>query len=517
MGKPIRVLVIEDSEDDTLLLVRKLHEEGFAPTHRRVDTLDALGAALNEEAWDIIISDHSMPHFSAIHALQLLKEKSMDLPVIIVSGTIEPGAAVAAMKAGASDYIMKNDLTRLIPAVERELREARLRREAKRTEEQFRQAQKMESIGRLAGGVAHDFNNLLTAIMSYCTFLLADLGEKDPKRADVQEIEAAAQRAAALTRQLLLFSRRQVLEFKALDLNAVVVNLNRLLRRLISEDIELRTVLGETSAIRSDAGAVEQVIMNLCVNARDAMPDGGTVTIETSNVILDQNAVRGQLDVQPGAYVMLSVSDTGMGMDDETLAHIFEPFFTTKEKDKGTGLGLSTVYGIVKQSGGCLSVESAPGRGATFRVYLPQIQETAGPAPAAAVAPGALGGKETILLVEDDDKVRDLSCRALTQQGYTVLKAQKGREALEICAKREERIDLMVTDVIMPQMSGEELAKRIHGLKPGIKLLFLSGYTENIIAHKGVLKPGIHFLQKPFTPSLLLQKVRQVLDSVVEV
>ncbi len=381
-------------------------------------------------------------------------------------------------------------------------------------EDQFRQAQKMEAVGRLAGGVAHDFNNLLMVISGYTYVLLNQLGAADPRRKKAEAIQEATQRAATLTRQLLAFGRKQVLELKVIDLNAVVADISKLLRPLIGEDIEVVVTcdprLGHTKA---DPGQVEQVIMNLAVNARDAMPGGGKLIIETRNVELDESYQRGHASVKPGRYVMLAVSDTGCGMDAETQLRIFEPFFTTKEKGKGTGLGLSTVYGIVKQSGGYVFAYSEPGRGTSFKVYLPQAEETAAESVPQRPARLGLRGTESVLLVEDEESVRELIAEALKAQGYNLLVAGNGQEALALAAPANCRIDLVITDVVMPGMSGRELANRLAGSRPNTRVLYLSGYTEDAIVHHGVLDPGTAFLQKPFSLDALACKVREVLDS----
>ena len=379
-------------------------------------------------------------------------------------------------------------------------------------EDQFRQAQKMEAVGRLAGGVAHDFNNLLTVISSYSELLLHDLSAEDPRREDLEEIRKAASGAAGLTRQLLAFSRKQVLEPTVVDLNTVVAGADKMLKRLIGEDIDLVSVLAkDLGAVRADAGQVEQVILNLAVNARDAMPEGGKLTIETSNIKLDTTYVDQHRVVAPGAYVLLSVSDTGTGMDEHTKAHVFEPFFTTKEQGKGTGLGLATVYGIVKQSGGFIWVYSELGQGTTFKIYFPLVEEAA-TVPAAHEAPGSLQGTETVLLAEDSAAVRTVANQVLTRHGYKVLEAVDGRSALEVGTRHEGPVHLLVTDVVMPEMSGRQLAERLKERRPALKVLFVSGYTDDAITRHGILEPGIAFLQKPFTPESLARKVREVLD-----
>ncbi|MBI4484232.1 MAG: PAS domain S-box protein [Acidobacteria bacterium] len=384
--------------------------------------------------------------------------------------------------------------------------------ERKQLEEQLRQAQKMEAIGQLAGGVAHDFNNLLTVINGYAHLLLARLPEGDAMRKSLDEIKKAGERAASLTRQLLAFSRKQVLEPKVLDLNVIVGDTDKMLRRLIGEDIELVSVLAPgLGRVKADPGQIEQVIMNLAVNARDAMPQGGQLTIETADVELDEAYARQHVAVRPGPYVLLAVSDNGCGMDGKILSHIFEPFFTTKEK--GTGMGLATVYGIVKQSGGNIWVYSEPGQGTTFKIYLPRVEESVEVARPAEPPRGTPEGSEIVLLAEDEEPVRKLVRQTLEMNGYTVLEARHGPEALQICERHAGSIHLIVTDVIMPEMSGRELAYRLTQLRPGIKVLYLSGYTSDAIVHHGVLDQGVAFLQKPFTPDALARKVREVLDA----
>lgn len=378
--------------------------------------------------------------------------------------------------------------------------------------EQLRQAQKMEAVGQLAGGIAHDFNNLLTAITGYSELSLRRLGADDPHRRNLEEIKKAADRAASLTRQLLAFSRKQILEPKVVNLNSIVDSTEKMLRRLIGENIEVSSILEpELWLVKADPSQIEQILMNLVVNARDAMPDGGKLTIETANVELDQNYAGKHVMVSPGPYVMLAVSDTGIGMDAETEAHIFEPFFTTKEIGKGTGLGLSTVYGIVKQSGGYVWVYSEVGQGTTFKVYLPREFEPES-AFVKSESRSIARGTETVLLVEDDDMVRNLAREVLESNGYRVLVASEATEALTLCENSRGEIKLVLTDVVMPQMGGKELAARLLQNSPDLKVLYMSGYTDNAIVHHGVLDESVSFLQKPFTPDALAKKVREVLD-----
>jgi two-component system, cell cycle sensor histidine kinase and response regulator CckA len=377
-------------------------------------------------------------------------------------------------------------------------------------EDQFRQAQKMEAVGRLAGGVAHDFNNLLMVISGYAEVLLAKLDSEHPLHEKAQAIQLASDRATTLTRQLLAFSRKQMLELKVVDVNSIVADMERLLRPLIGENVTLVAKLApEAGFTRADVGQLEQVLMNLVVNAKDAMPGGGKLTIKTQNTVVDENHRRGQTFIHPGHYVMLSVSDTGMGMDKETQSRIFEPFFTTKEKGKGTGLGLSTVYGIVKQSGGYVMVQSEEGRGTTFQIYLPQV-EGAEEKHATPVTRAAAGGTETILLVEDEESVRQLVRETLMSKGYRVIEAENGEAGLA-AADGAEKIDLIITDVVMPGMGGRDLVQQLSKTRPKAKVLYLSGYTEDAVVNEGTIESGTTFLQKPFTLQTLSRKVREVL------
>jgi len=380
-------------------------------------------------------------------------------------------------------------------------------------EEQLFQSQKMEAIGRLAGGVAHDFNNILSIIKGYNQLLMLDIKEGDPRREGLKEINEAVDRAVAMTRQLLAFSRKQVLEMRVLDLNSVIRNLEKMLRRMIGEDIELRTILSEDiGKIEADPGQIEQVIMNLAVNSRDAMPYGGKLTIETKNIDLDEEDIKGHVDMKPGKYVMLSVSDTGIGMTKEVQDRIFEPFFTTKGVGKGTGLGLATVYGIVKQSGGDIWVYSEPGKGTIFKIYLPRVDKPAEELRAREEAKEIPRGNETILLVEDDEKVRRVAQRILEKQGYDIIEARNGEEAIEICKEIKKPVHLVLTDVVMPEMGGRELIERIKEVCKDFKVLYMSGYTDDVILRHGILEEGIAFIQKPFTLESLARKVREVLN-----
>jgi PAS domain S-box-containing protein len=384
-----------------------------------------------------------------------------------------------------------------------------------RSEEQLRQSMKMEAVGKLAGGVAHDFNNLLSVITGYSELLLLRTDDRNPARREIEEIHKAGERAAALTHQLLAFSRRQVLKPKLLRMNEVVANLGKMLRRLIGEDIDFATETVEGLwTVQADPSQIEQILMNLCVNARDAMPGGGKLVISTENVALDSPFVERELTIPPGRYALLRVADNGVGMDGGVLRRIFEPFFTTKKQGKGTGLGLATVYGIVKQSGGYIRVSSAPGKGTTFSIYLPAVEggdrDAEGGTPREAIE--ETGGTETILLVEDEDMVRELAMEIFRGNGYTVLDAPNGAAALEICDRHEGPIDLLVTDLVMPGMNGIELAERVAAARPGILILYMSGYAEDARKHLGRMDPGRAFLQKPITPTTLSRKARELLS-----
>jgi hypothetical protein len=632
----VRVLMVEDNDNDAVLINRELGRLTPAPAIQHVRTKPAFAAALEGFAPDVILCDHNIPGFSGWEALELAQRGRPDVPFILVTGSLDEETAVRYLKGGAADYILKDRLVRLGPAVLEALGRARqreaLRRqerllrqiidanpslifvkdwdgrfvlvneataqvygttvdalvgktdadfnpnveevahflrhdrdvmssgqpkviaeepvtnpttretrwfqtikmplrspeegtatllgvsteitERKRLEEQLLQSQKMEAVGQLAGGVAHDFNNILTAIVGYTDLLAAELGANEQQHEDLEEIRKAARRAAALTRQLLAFSRKQVLEPRIIDVNGVVMNLDKMLRSLISENIELKTDLAQNlAAARADPNQIEQVIMNLAINARDAMPDGGTVTIETRNATLDDAYAAQHVSVIPGEYVMLAVSDTGCGMDEKTQSRIFEPFFTTKPAGRGTGLGLSTVYGIVKQTGGNIWLYSEPGKGTTFKIYLPAIaalpEDIGKVAPAEVLARG--GG--TVLIVEDDDQLRRLTHRALASQGYTVLEADRGSAALDIARRHKGHIDLLLTDVIMPDTNGRKLAETIRAARPGLRVLYMSGYPDGAISSHGMLEPGVAYLAKPFTTAAVTRRVREVLEA----
>lgn len=424
---------------------------------------------------------------------------------VLVVQTYSPGERYGEREKDILQFVS----TQIAMAIDRKRAEEELRL----GETQLRQSQKMEAVGQLAGGIAHDFNNLLTAITGYSDLLLEDLAPNDPRRLDIDEIRAAARRAASLTQQLLAFSRKQVLQPRVLSLNEVVTNAEKLLRRLIGEDIALQTRLDPAiGAIMADPAQLEQVIVNLAVNARDAMPNGGRLVLGTANVTFDAAGAAGDAVVPAGAYVQLTVSDTGMGMDDETKARLFEPFYTTKGPGKGTGLGLSTVYGIVKQSGGFIWVNSEPARGTTFDMCLPRVDAAVEELTTTARAQDVPRGTETILLVEDEPALRTVARRALERQGYVVLEAADADTALGLASRHHGPLDLLVTDVVMPGGSGPELATRLVAARPHVKVLYMSGYTDEAIVHHGVLEAGVAYLGKPFSPDDLGRRVRAELD-----
>ena len=513
MSAPLRVLLIEDSEDDAALLLLELRRGGYDTTHERADTPAALSAALDTQTWDIVISDHSMPHFSGGEALQLLRQRESEVPFIFVSGTMGEEAAVAALKNGAQDYLMKSNLKRLVPAVQRELREVEERRERKRLERQVQQLQKFEAIGRLAGGIAHDFNNAIGAIMGWADLALQEAQPGTRLQERLQKICAQAQRTAGLTSQLLAFARQQVLQPRRIDLNGLIEEGTSLLRKVIGADVEVRLVPAPNLRVTvADPVQIDQVLMNLCLNSRDAMPKGGRLIIETQNADLDEEYCRLHTYVQPGNYVLLSVSDTGIGMDAATIERIFEPFFTTKEVGKGTGLGLATVFGIVKQHSGFINVYSEPGKGTTFRVYLPSDH---GVPDAAKVESDERPpeGTETILLAEDHEGLRELAQETLEALGYRVVLASNGTEAVELFKTNSDQIDLVILDVVMPGLSGPDAYSEMSAIRPNLGVVFATGYTAESASLTSMVGKGATVLQKPFSAKSLSRAIRSVLES----
>ena len=631
----LRVLMLEDDPNDVELIRRELQPLTPPPTLLHVRSEAAFVTALQDFAPHIILCDHNIPAFDGRAALQKTQQLRPETPFILVTGSLNEETAVSYLKAGASDYILKDRLVRLGPAVLDALASARQRQalvrherllhqiinahpnlifvknwegrfllvnqasaevycttveelvgktdadfnpnpeevarflrddrevlssgnprfiaeeavtnpvtkqtrwfqtikiplrmpgeetptllgvateitERKQLEEQLLQSQKMEAVGQLAGGVAHDFNNILTAIVGYTDLLAAEFTGDSRQLEDLEEIRKAARRATALTRQLLSFSRKQLLEPRIIDVNSIVTNLDKMLRSLISENIDLKTTLADDlDAARVDPNQLEQVIMNLAINARDAMPDGGTLTIETANAALDSDYASRHVSVIPGDYVMLAVTDTGCGMSEEVKARIFEPFFTTKPAGRGTGLGLSTVYGIVKQSGGNIWLSSEPGKGTTFKIYLPAIEALPEDIGKAAPAEADRPGRGTVLLVEDDEQLRRLTHRALANQGYVVLEADRGRAALDVARRHQGGIDLLLTDIVMPDTDGRKLADTLRAARPGLRVLYMSGYPDRAIVNHGMVEPGDAYLAKPFTTEAITRKVRELLE-----
>jgi len=508
---PLRVLFIEDSEDDAILQVRLLRQAGYEVAYTRVESVEELKLAL-EKTWDIAISDYSMPHFSGTEALKVVREKGIEVPFIFVSGTIGEEAAVAALKVGAQDYLMKSNLGRLIPSVERELRESEERRQRKRLEGQVHQLQRFEAIGRLAGGVAHDFNNVIGAIMGWAEIGANAAYPGGELQDKFLKIRAQAERASGLTRQLLAFARRQTLQPCNTNLNELAKETISLLRNVIGERIEIQLQLEEDlNVIWADPGQVEQVLMNLSLNARDAMPKGGRLVVETRNARIEEDYQRMHPYAVPGDYVLLRVADNGSGMDAEILSHIFEPFFTTKETGRGTGLGLATVYGIVKQHRGFIDVDSTPGQGTAFRVYLPL-----GNGPAEMTEKSVVftmrGGSECILIAEDNDDLRDAAQEILESLGYRVISAKDGEEALRIFEQQAEAIDLAFLDVVLPKLNGTDAYIRMAARKPGLPVVFTTGYASEVSLVPLATREKATVLQKPYGSQYLAQKLREKLD-----
>jgi two-component system cell cycle sensor histidine kinase/response regulator CckA len=540
MKLPLRILHLEDDPNDAALVQSALESAGIVTATTRVQNREAFVEALERGGIDLILSDFSLPSFDGMSALAIARAETPDLPVILVSGTMGEELAIDSLKSGATDYVLKDRMARLGPAVRRAMQEVEAQAERRRLEAQFIEAQKMEVIGRLAGGVAHDFNNILAVIMGYCHMITSDLARESPLRKYTGEIWHATERAVALTRQLLVFCRKQAVQPVVLDLNEEIHVLGKMLCRLIDENIKMTIVPGKgIGRIMADSGYIGQVLMNLVVNARDAMPNGGKLTIATNNVTLDGNDALtppslpsdgGEEATNPsprssprssltgrgrsGDYVMLSVSDTGTGMTDEVKAHLFEAFFTTKPKGKGTGLGLATCQTIVQQSGGHMGVESEIGRGTTFKIYFPRIGQPLDVAAKPIQAGPLPRGTETLLIVEDDPSVRHLAGGILEAQGYNVLSASNGQDALHVARGHKGLpIRLVVSDVVMPLMGGKMMAEWLVTTYPHLKILFTSGYTDAAISQNGMLEPGVAFLPKPYTPASLTRKVREMLDT----
>jgi two-component system, cell cycle sensor histidine kinase and response regulator CckA len=513
MPIPLRVLIVSEPEKDTPQLIDAIRASGYIPSFERIGTPAALRKALLHR-WDLILATDASPRLTILCALEILRGSGADIPLVAISGKVPEEFVLDVLKAGAADYITREHLSRLGMTIRREMSQAEGRRERGRLEEQFRQAQKMDAVGRLAGGVAHDFNNLLTVITGYTELLLAGGDLQAPQRSALDQIQRAAERGGALTHQLLAFSRGQPFTLRTIQLNSLVMDMEKMLSRLIGEDVEMITAaVADPCTVVTDSGQLEQVIMNVVVNARDAMPGGGKLVIETANAQVDRTYAGPNVDLKPGSYVVLAISDTGMGMDPETITHLFEPFFTTKAPGKGTGLGLATAYGIVKQSGGAISVYSEPVRGTTVKIYLQSAAAKIAPEPVQQTPPAGLRGSETILVLEDEARVRKLICEVLAGRGYNVLEAVRGEEAIRIAVEHPGGIHLLLADVVMPEMSGPQALEQIRGKQPAMKVLFMSGYTDEAMMHHGVLASGAPFLQKPFMPDALAKKIREVLSA----
>jgi two-component system, cell cycle sensor histidine kinase and response regulator CckA len=473
-----------------------------------VETFDAALDEIGLGQHDVYLLDYRLGERTGIELLKEVMQRGCKAPLILLTGQGDRDVDLEAMKAGAAEYLNKGQISAAL--LERSIRYAL---ERQRTQESLRQAQKMEAIGRLAGGVAHDFNNLLTGINGFTEISLNRLAKDDPMRDLLELVRRAGVRAAELTQQLLAFGRKQILTLKRIDLNALVLRAEAMLRRLIREDVELITVPGPgVGLIKGDPGQIEQIIVNLVVNARDAMPDGGKLTIATRAAHLGESDREARPEVRPGRYACLEVTDTGCGMDEATQAHLFEPFFTTKGVGKGTGLGLATVYGIVKQGEGQIYVASAPGHGTTFKVYFPSAEEQVPDLLPSPEQSSPSGGRETILLVEDEEDVRQVTQLVLRDYGYTILTACNGSEALRLAEQHQGPIHLLLTDLIMPQMNGRQLAERLTALRPSTKVFYLSGHTDDTVVRHGVLEGSTPFMQKPYLIEELARKVREVLD-----
>lgn len=514
MSTPLSVLIIEDSEDDTALPLRELRRGGYDLTFERVDTAAGMNAALEKKEWDLVVCDYSMPHFSGTEALRLLRARDSEVPFIFLSGTIGEEIAVASLKQGAQDYIMKDNLKRLLPAIQRELHDREQRRERQRLERQVQELRKFEAIGRLAGGIAHDFNNALGVILGWAQLGYDTLPADHPVRENLERIRDQAQRSAGLTAQLLAFARRQVLRPRNVNLNASVSEMTGLLKTALGAQTEVKVILSPDLGVTSaDPTQIEQVLMNLCLNARDAMPQGGRIVIQTQNTEIGEVFCQIYSYAKPGRYVLLSVSDTGVGMDAATLERIFEPFFTTKEMGRGTGLGLATVYGIVKQHNGFVNVYSEPGQGTTFHVYLPASSRLPEAEPALPAGDEAQkSGGETILVAEDHDGFRELVGQTLVSQGYRVILASNGQAAVGMFKAKSDDIQLVILDVAMPLVGGPEAYSQMCAIKPSLPVIFMTGHVVEPLALASRIQQGAIFLQKPCTTETLNRAIRNTLD-----
>jgi signal transduction histidine kinase len=513
MSMPLSVLLVEDSEDDALLLVHELRRGGYDVKYERVDNPLSMLQALQKE-WNLVVADYSMPHFSGTDALRILRERRSDIPFIFVSGTLGEETAIATLKSGAQDYIMKGNLKRLLPSVQRELSELEQRRQRRALEQKLQYLERFEAIGRLAGGIAHDFNNVVSVIMGLAQLGYDEAPASGLARGRFQKISQEAERAGKLTSQLLAFARRQVLQPRNLNLNMVIQGMLSFLRSAVGEAIEIRIALSpELQTIKVDPTQIEQVVMNLALNARDAMPNGGRLLLQTENVTLSNEFCMVHSYGSPGAYALLTVSDTGTGMDSATVEHIFEPFFTTKEVGRGTGLGLATVYGVVKQHGGFINVYSELHEGSTFRVYLPVAAGELSAPVHRAQTQWSLRGTETILVAEDNEALRELARETLVPCGYKVILAANGSEGFRKFEEHAEELHLVILDMVMPFLSGAELYERISARKQNLPVIFTTGHTVDSASLHRQLANGAIFLAKPYAPDVLRRTVRSTLDS----
>ena len=511
MKKQIRILHLEDDPVDAEIVNYALKTDQAGFQIEQVKTEQSFVSALDQNGFDLVLADYSMPGFDGLSALDMVREKHPEIPCILVSGAVGEEIAVECLQRGAADYILKDRMSRLVPAVQRALREASERVERRKLEEQMIQSQRMETIGQLAAGIAHDFNNVLSVVTGFSELLSME-ATNETHRGYADTIRQAAERAASLTRQLLIFSRKQTPQASILNPNEVIRDMEKMLRRLVEESIEVSISPGrDIYAVKADAGHLWQLLMNLVVNARDAMPTGGRLKIATRNAAV---ATLGPPSC-PEDYVVISVTDTGTGMTEAVKSRLFEPFFTTKPPGKGTGLGLATCQTIARQCGAHIDVVSEVGRGSRFDVYIPRAESAPAPRGGNVRRDSMPRGTETVLLVEDEPTVRDLARLILEHQGYHVISACHGKDGLELArAYGDGPIELVVTDVVMPHMDGPTMSKAVKGIFPGIKTLFTSGYTEDAVIRKGAFDSDTAFLAKPYTPIALARKVREMLDAL---
>ena len=509
---PWRILLVIKAEAGSSVLVDKL-KASSRPIHlKQVDNDLALSEALTGSSWDVIIGGNVDSHFGLMDALKAIQERGLDIPLLVFCDELKEDNVSKVMVAGAKDCITKEGVARLLPVIEREIQEAQNRKKHRQLEEQCRHAEKMEVLGRLAGGVAHDFNNLLTTILGNVTFLMAGSQENPHWKEDLEEIKKAAQRAASLTGQLLAFTRRQVFQPKILDLNFEIQNVEKILRRTIGEDINIQIDLAPgLYFVYVDSGHIQQILMNLAVNAKDAMPKGGTLRIQTKNIDFKQGASLHNFEIPKGEYVLMTISDTGIGMEEELRAHVFEPFFMSQDRKIDTGLGLATVYGIVKQNGGFINCESSLGRGTSFHIYFPrgnfQLEEGKKDKPQVASKAAA----KTVLLLDDEKSVRQLTARMLKMAGYSVFEAASVSEARKILELEKEPVQLLLSDVVLPDQNGIDFAKTLCSLYPDLKVVFMSGYLDREFGDFKI-DENVAFLQKPFSQEDLLKKISQALE-----